>query len=108
MRGSRTRLLVNDRADIAQAARADGVHLTTRSVPARVVRRAFGADFLIGVSCHTLEEVRAAEREGANYVLFGPVFAPRSKSQNSAGVRSSTRPQPARCAMAKTPRPVTR
>jgi thiamine-phosphate pyrophosphorylase len=53
-RGSDTRLLVNDRADIARAAGADGVHLTTRSLDAGVVRRAFGDDFLIGVSAHSL------------------------------------------------------
>ncbi|MDT7603619.1 MAG: thiamine-phosphate pyrophosphorylase, partial [Acidobacteriota bacterium] len=59
-RGTATRLLVNDRADIARAAGADGVHLSTRSLEARVVRRAFGQDFLIGVSTHTLEEAAAA------------------------------------------------
>src|SRR6185295_7324567 len=49
-RGSKTRLLVNDRSDIARAAGADGVHLTTHSVPVDVVRKIYGAEFLIGVS----------------------------------------------------------
>jgi thiamine-phosphate pyrophosphorylase len=78
-RGSRTRLLVNDRADIARAARADGVHLTTRSLEASVVRRAFGSDFLIGVSSHTLEEARAARDGGADFAVYGPVFDTPSK-----------------------------
>src|SRR5215213_3988547 len=73
-RGSDTRLLVNDRADIARAAGADGVHLTTRSLEAAVVRRAFGEDFLIGVSAHSLEEARAARDGGADFAVFGPVF----------------------------------
>ena len=73
-RGSRTRLLVNDRADIASAAGADGVHLTARSLPADVVRNTFGPEFLIGVSTHTLEEARAAREGGADFVVFGPVF----------------------------------
>jgi thiamine-phosphate pyrophosphorylase len=77
-RGSRTRLLVNDRADIARAAGADGVHLTTRSLEASVVRRDFGLDFLIGVSSHTLEEARAA-RGGADFAVYGPVFDTPSK-----------------------------
>src|SRR5687768_17924310 len=47
--GSGTRLLVNDRSDIARAAGADGVHLTTRSLPAQVVRQTCGTEFLIGV-----------------------------------------------------------
>ena len=73
-RGSNTRLLVNDRADIARAAGADGVHLTARSLQADVVRSTFGPEFLIGVSTHSLEEARAARDDGADFVVFGPVF----------------------------------
>jgi thiamine-phosphate pyrophosphorylase len=73
-RGSKTRLLVNDRSDIARAAGADGVHLTTHSLPADVVRKIYGPEFLIGVSTHSLEEARAARDAGADFVVFGPVF----------------------------------
>jgi thiamine-phosphate pyrophosphorylase len=78
-RGTRTRLLVNDRADIARAAGADGVHLTARSIQASVIRRAFGQDFLIGVSTHSLEEAREASGGGADFAVFGPVFDTASK-----------------------------
>jgi thiamine-phosphate pyrophosphorylase len=78
-RGSRTRVLVNDRADIARAAACDGVHLTTRSLEARVVRRAFGEEFLIGASAHTRAEARAARDGGADFAVFGPVFDTPSK-----------------------------
>jgi thiamine-phosphate pyrophosphorylase len=78
-RGSSTRLLVNDRADIARAARADGVHLTTRSLRASDVRRAFGNSFLIGVSTHTLPEALEARDHGADFAVFGPVFDTASK-----------------------------
>jgi thiamine-phosphate pyrophosphorylase len=73
-RGSATRLLVNDRADIARAAGADGVHLTTQSLDAKVLRRAFGPDFLIGVSTHSLAQARAARESGADFATFGPIF----------------------------------
>ena len=78
-RGSTTRLLVNDRSDIARAAGADGVHLTTRSLPVEVVRKTCGAEFLIGVSTHSLEEARVAHAGGADFVVFGPVFETESK-----------------------------
>lgn len=78
-RGSQTRLLVNDRSDIARAAGADGVHLTTRSLGADVIRRTLGDDFLIGVSTHSIAEARAARDNGANFVVWGPVFATDSK-----------------------------
>lgn len=78
-RNSRTRIIVNDRADIALAAGCDGVHLTTRSLAASEVRRAFGPDFIIGVSTHTLEEAREARRGGADFAVFGPVFDTPSK-----------------------------
>ena len=78
-RGSKTRLLVNDRSDIARAAGADGVHLTAQSLPVEVVRKTCGAEFLIGVSTHSLDEARAARAGGADFVVFGPVFETASK-----------------------------
>jgi thiamine-phosphate pyrophosphorylase len=78
-RGSETRLLINDRSDIARAAGADGVQLTTRSLRAEVVRRMHGAEFLIGVSTHSLEAARDAAHAGADFVVFGPVFETESK-----------------------------
>ena len=73
-RGTETRLLINDRADIARAARADGCHLTTRSLEPSIIRRTFGADFLIGVSTHSLAEAESARDDGADFAVFGPVF----------------------------------
>ena len=81
---SDTRLLVNDRADIARAAGAAGVHLTTRSLSADVIRRTFGADFLIGVSTHSLEEARAAQDGDADFAVFGPVYKTESKETYGA------------------------
>jgi len=78
-RGTKTRLLVNDRSDIARAAGADGVHLTTQSLPVEVVRKSCDAEFLIGVSTHSLAEARAACAGGADFVVFGPVFETASK-----------------------------
>lgn len=72
--GSSSRLLVNDRADVAVAAGANGVHLTSQSLGADVVRKAFGAELLIGVSTHIVEEVMNAKTVGADFVVFGPVY----------------------------------
>jgi thiamine-phosphate pyrophosphorylase len=87
---SSTKLLINDRADIASAAGADGVHLTTSSLPTDVVRLTFGAGFLIGVSTHSSEEVSRARQNGADFVVFGPVFETASKKQygDALGVAS--------------------
>ena len=78
-RGTSTRLLVNDRFDVARAAGADGVHLTESSMSSRVVREMCGEDFVIGVSTHSLESARAAREGGADFVVFGPVFETESK-----------------------------
>ena len=80
-RAAHTRLLINDRADIALATGADGVHLTTRSLGATTIRKAFGDELLIGASTHSLDEVRSARDEGADFVVFGPVFETKSKIQ---------------------------
>jgi thiamine-phosphate pyrophosphorylase len=79
--GSSSKLLVNDRADIAMAAGADGVHLTSSSLPPNIVRLTFGAEFLIGVSTHSLGEATAASGSGADFVVFGPVFDTSSKRE---------------------------
>ena len=80
-RGTETRVLVNDRFDIALAAGADGVHLTSRSLSADVVRKHCGEEFLVGVSTHSLVEAIAAQQNGGNFVLFGPVFQTESKRE---------------------------
>jgi thiamine-phosphate pyrophosphorylase len=64
--GAATRVLVNDRADIAGGAGAQGVHLATQSIDAATIRRSFGHDFVIGVSTHSVEEARAAQKAGAD------------------------------------------
>ena len=67
-------LLVSDRADVAVAADADGVHLGARSLPVAAARRAVGPALLVGRSVHNLDEAGQAEEDGASYILLGPVF----------------------------------
>jgi thiamine-phosphate pyrophosphorylase len=78
--GSATRVLVNSRADVAAAAGADGVHLTTtvgQLLPAQV-RSIFAtagrSNAVVSISCHTIEEVQRARALGVEAILFGPVF----------------------------------
>jgi len=73
-------LFVNARPDIALAAGADGVQLPGSGLPVAEVRRAFGSSLLVGRSTHTVAEVRLARDQGADFVLFGPVFATPSKA----------------------------
>jgi thiamine-phosphate pyrophosphorylase len=77
-------VMVNDRLDVALAADASGIHLGENSLPLELVsewrRSSERADFQIGVSCHSLESARSAEKGGADYVFFGPVFATPSKA----------------------------
>lgn len=80
------KLLVNDRVDIALAAGADGVHLGEASIPTDVARQLLGPGRLIGVSCHSREGALTAERSGADFITFGPVFPTPSKAAYGAPV----------------------
>ena len=83
-RGSKTKIFVNDRSDIAAAAGADGVQLTEASLPADVVRKFF-PDLLIGVSTHSAESFVIAANDGADFAIFGPVFETPGK-ENAQGL----------------------
>lgn len=77
--GTAARVVVNDRLDVALALGAGGIHLARESLPARVVRQMVPEGFLIGVSCHSLEEALEAESSHADYILLGPIFPTPSK-----------------------------
>lgn len=77
--GSRTQLLINSRTDVAMTAGADGVHLRSRDVSPGDVRRIWRQagmerEPVVGVSCHTPQEVETAQAGGADFVVFSPVF----------------------------------
>ena len=80
VRGSSTRVLVNDRLDVALAAGAHGVHLRADSMPAARVRTLSPPGFVVGRSVHARDEaIDAAAGGGLDYLLFGTVFATASK-----------------------------
>jgi thiamine-phosphate pyrophosphorylase len=72
-------VIVNDRADLALLAGADGVHVGDEDLPPAEVRRLVGPSMLVGRTCRTLADARAAIAEGADHVGYGPIFASRSK-----------------------------
>jgi thiamine-phosphate pyrophosphorylase len=81
-RGHRTRILVNDRVDVALAAGADGVHLPARSLSPSVVRRHVPPHFLIGRSVHAVADL--ARAHGADYLIAGTVWSSASKAAGHA------------------------
>jgi thiamine-phosphate pyrophosphorylase len=75
----RSQLLINDRIDVALALEGVGVHLRSNSLPVSVARQLLGAQRLVGVSVHTVEEAIQVESQGADYVILGPIYATPSK-----------------------------
>lgn len=84
-----SRIIVNDRLDVALATQAGGLHLGENSLPVEEAKRLLLSSpaaqtlthkFILGVSCHSLEAARSAASSGADYIFFGPVFATPSKA----------------------------
>ncbi len=74
-------LFINDRADIALCVEAEGVHIGQSGMPVHAVRKVVGERMLIGASTHTVEEALTAQREGADFITYGPLYDTPSKRQ---------------------------
>lgn len=88
-RATPAKILVNDRLDIALSEGASGVHLSERGLPISETKRLVNSlgssrEFRVGKSCHSLEAARSAEKSGADYIFFGPIFATPSKAAYGA------------------------
>lgn len=73
--------IVNDRADVARAVGADGVHLGQEDLPVELARRVLEPGKWVGYSTHSLAQVREADRSSADYIAFGPIFPTQSKEK---------------------------
>jgi len=71
--------IMNDYLDIAKISDADGIHLGQDDISIDIARRILGRDKIIGVSCHSLTQAKKAQREGADYISIGPIFATPTK-----------------------------
>lgn len=85
-RGTGTRFVMNDRADLALLARADALHLGQGDISLADARRIVGPDMIIGLSTHSIEQARHAIADGADYIGFGPVWATPTKEVPDAEV----------------------
>jgi thiamine-phosphate pyrophosphorylase len=79
----KAKLIINSRAEIAEKIGADGVHLTETRLPANEVKSSF-PDLIVGVSTHSLEGAHLAEKEGADYITFSPIYKTPSKASYGA------------------------
>ena len=75
----RGKVLLNDRIDLALALDTDGVHLRADSLPLGVARKMLGHEKLMGISTHSLQDIRRAEDDGADFIVLGPIFDTPSK-----------------------------
>jgi len=82
--GKKALFIVNDRVDIAIASQADGVHLGQEDLPVGLAGQMMEEDKIIGVSTHSLEQAKKAEKEGADYIAVGPVFSTQTKPDSGA------------------------
>ena len=87
--GGNTRLLINSRTDVALAAGANGIHLRSKDLLPEEVRKIWrdgkgSPPPIVAVSCHSLEDALAAEKSGADFVVFGPVFGKKDAPEIAA------------------------
>jgi len=81
---SKILFIINDYIDIVNLVEADGVHLGQNDLPLPLAKRILGKEKLIGVSCHSLEEAKEAEKDGADYLSIGPIFKTPLKPRTKA------------------------
>lgn len=67
-------LIINDRLDVALASHADGIHLGQKDIPVEIARRILGKKKIIGLSCHSLGEIKQGQKQDVDYLAFGPIF----------------------------------
>lgn len=77
--GTPTRLILNDRADLARLAHCHGVHLGQQDLAVEDARSIVGPEFCIGTSTHTMDQVAEADKTSCDYIAFGPIFPTASK-----------------------------
>ena len=88
-------LIINDRADVAQAVEADGLHVGQEDMPVATARRLLGPCAIVGVTTPDAQSVELAERDGASYIAVGPIFTSPTKPEKAAvGVEAVHRTQP--------------
>ena len=73
-------LIINDNVDVALKSRADGVHVGIEDTPVEEIRKRVPADFIIGATCKTIGQAKAAEAAGADYIGVGAVFPSSTKT----------------------------
>lgn len=76
----RATFIINDYVDIALAVNADGVHLGQEDMPIREARKLLGENKIIGISTHSMKQAVDAQRAGADYIGFGPIFKTTTKN----------------------------
>ncbi len=91
LKKTKTIFIINDYADIAKLTNADGLHLGQNDLPIKEARKLLGRNKIIGISCHSPKEAREAERSGADYIGFGPLFQSPTKPGYKAIGTSSLR-----------------
>ncbi len=90
-------LIINDHALVAQSVPLEGVHVGQDDDPVAVARKKAGRALLVGKSTHSFEQALAAQREGADYIGFGPIFATPTKPDYQANRFEGDQPRPCRC-----------